>query len=358
MTDILLQQEEQRRQFVRMELARELNLALAALFILGTFTSMDHMRTQLLFLETILCGWRAWDAWTLGQEAKGVVPFLLLALLATVGLFLQASHDLVASLNVNENDELLDPELLRNKFDKLPEDIHDLMQESAHALTKDGSSKQFAFLLPGEDEIVTAFVVKPDVSSTVGITLVKLVNNWRFIITQISPDGLLADSGLQVGQTILSINGVSTAELKTAKDATALMKQTPGQLTIVATTSLYVRVQKPTPNAKCGFSFARVVANNDLILHRIHDTSILQSTVAQEGMKVLAINHQPAPSSLAQAAELVKESVSEVSLILVRLEEEETMMEEDDTTAGTTKSTRSVVSKSPAKETLAWSLSQ
>lgn len=65
-----------------------------------------------------------------------------------------------------------------------------------------------------------------------GIGLKRL--NGSVTITSIDPNGLFANSGLEVGMTIKTINNVPVIG-KTAKEATHLIKAAVGQVAIVAT---------------------------------------------------------------------------------------------------------------------------
>jgi hypothetical protein len=324
--NILREQLERREHqlHVRLELVRELNLALTILCGMATFSSSDSIRTQLLFVETLVFGLGAWDTiqhnldFTAGPSSSYVtVALLLLALVATLGLFLQVSPDVVDT--PPQVDKGIEP---RKQFDKMPETVHELMHESVQAVVDVSASEDTTSrlqLFPGEDEagIVMATIAKPSSDAMVGISLKKEADSSRIVVSNLSPTGLFADTPLQVGQTILAINGISITEGFSARDAIMIIRCAEDQVSILATRSIFVMVSKPSLDSKFGFSFSRIGTTDQLMILKIHSGSLLTGTAAQEGMRVLAINQRACPTSVSEAVGWVKTTESVLTLILI-----------------------------------------
>jgi PDZ domain len=341
-----LLEKQDHEQHVRLELIRELNLALAILCAMAIFTSPETLRTQLLFMESIVCGLGTWDAIqrSPGPAAMVVpIPYLTLALLslaliATIGLFLQVSPDVLDSLPLPVDDDRA-TKTTRDQFDKLPDDVEELMHESVEAVAVESmsqSDQSTRLLLPGEEQagVIMASVTKPYPDAIVGISLRKVVGSWRIVVTHLTPTGLFSSTPLQVGQTILSINGITITELFTVRDAIAIIKDAKEQVNIVATQSIFVQVKPASPDMEWGFSLALSPSTNHTIIHNIQNGPVLAGTAVQEGMRVLAINNLPCPKSPGQVAEWVKTTKSSLTLLVIPTVEPEP--HDDATTAATT----------------------
>lgn len=98
--------------------------------------------------------------------------------------------------------------------------------------------------------IVTAIANKPTKDVLVGIGI-KAPNGQCPQITTINPDGLFSTSALRVGMYIHSINNVSMSD-KTAAEATQVIKQLVGEVTIAAGWNIpapVAAVPLPSPSA-------------------------------------------------------------------------------------------------------------
>jgi PDZ domain len=318
--------EHEHKQHVRLEFVRELNFALAIICGMAIFTSSESIRTQLLFFETVVFGFGAWDAIrntdqystsAAGSTLYLTLALLLLALIATIGLLLQVSHD-VMFLPRQGDDRSIFP---RKQFDVLPNDVQVLMKESVEAVIvaspSDDSTRLRMF--PGEEEAgsIVATVIKPSLDAIVGITLKKMEESCRIVVCHLSSSGLFASTPLQVGQTILAINGISMTENFTAREAIAIIKRSEGHVSITATRSILLKVTKPDPLSKYGFSFCRVSKTDHMIIQKIHSGSLLAGTAVQEGMRVLAINQRVCPASLSDAVEWVRTTEADLTLIVL-----------------------------------------
>ena len=319
-----LLEEHEDKQRTRLDLVRELNLALAVLCGMAIFVSTESIRTQLLFVETVVFGCGAWDAirtadmysTPVGTSAFYLtLVLLLLALIATIGLFLQVSPDVVTSPRQGDERSLFH----RTQFDVLPDDVQELMQESVEAVVVSPSDDSTRWhLFPGEAEagILTVSITKPSHDAIVGITLKKVEESCRIVVCHLSRTGLLASTPLQVGHTILAINGIPITEDTTAREAIAIIKRSEKHVSILATTSILLKVTKPTPSAKYGFSFCRMGKTDQLIIHKIHSGSLLAETAVQEGMRVLAINQRVCPATLSEAVEWLR-TTNDLTLIVL-----------------------------------------
>jgi predicted metalloprotease with PDZ domain len=119
-----------------------------------------------------------------------------------------------------------------------------------------------------------------------------------------------------VGQTILAINGIPITEYSTASEAIAIIKRSEKHVSILATKSILLKVTKPTPSAKYGFSFCRMAKTDQLVIHKIYAGSLLAGTAVQEGMRVLAINQRICPATLSEAVEWLR-TTNDLTLIVL-----------------------------------------
>jgi len=322
--------QQQQHQHVRLELVRELSLALTTLCCMAIFTSSDRIRTQLLFIETIVFGLGAWDAIRRanlngttvgGYNLYLILVCLKLALVATVGLMFEASPIPPVADSTQQSDR--SSVTSRQQFDKLPEDVRELMHESADAVVvvSPSSDPVYLPLYPGEEEggIVVETTFKPSKDALVGISLKRIDDEERIVVSNVSASGLFASSSLQEGQTVLAINGIPMTEHMTAREAVTIIKAAEKEVSITVTRSLFVHVTKPGPSSKFGFSFDRMGKSDQLIIRKIHPASLLTATAAQEGMRVLAINQRACPASLSLAVEWVSAADSNLSLLIMPL---------------------------------------
>lgn len=302
----------ERQQHYRLELVREVNLALAVLCALSIFVKSETIRTQMLFVESVVFGLAAYDASQMMNGSTLTLPMVLLVLLALLGLVIQVRKDPVVAeeiFNATPKEEIQVQES-REPFEKLPADIQDLMAKSAEEIS--------TLPLFPDESTVKATVVKPTKDSTVGISVKKIANDWRVVIQRISSDGLFADSPLRVGQTVLAVNGIPVNETTSARDITSIIKEA-SDVTIVATKSIRVHVVKPTKESRVGISFSRFRKQlGSLAIHTMNGDSLFGGTGLEEGMRVVAINNKASPSLLKDAGQLVKDTDGDLILHVVK----------------------------------------
>lgn len=322
----------ERQQHYRLELVREVNLALAILAAFASVSKSDIVRTQMLLVESVVFGVAAYDAFKMADGFNLVVPMLLLTLMALIGLVIQVGreHDTgkqlfqgldkargVESFSETPVEETV-VETTREPFETLPAEVQELMAKSAEEVPS--SDKLSLFI---DESIVTATAIKPDKASTVGITIKKIPSDGRTIISRLSATGLFANSPLKVGQTILSVNGTPATEFETAKDVTAIIKEAK-EVTIVATKSLRIEVVKPSKDSRVGISFSKSKREGSLAIYKINPDSLFQGSGLEVGMRVVAMNGKPCPSKLKDAGDVVKETDGVLVMIAVMDDEKET----------------------------------
>lgn len=329
----LSQQILERQQHYRLEFVRELNLALALLCVMAKFTQSQSSRTHVMVVECMVFGVAAWDA---AQMKSLVLPMIVVWKLALLGLLLQLSRD---NQNVQKLLQSLDhargvttakprvlvlPVLVPTKKESDPKIIPVVMSRKKSDENPPVLEPRVLFnpsdlkTLPDEST-VTATIIKPDKLSVVGITLRKVPNSWRIVISELSPDGLFAKSSLRVGQTLIAVNGIPASSFSTAKDVTTIIKEATRHVSIAATRSICIPVLKPTRESRLGFSFIK--RDTNLFIHKIHPDGLVQSTQLREGMRVLGINEQPAPTSMKDAVALVKETEGTLVMIVSPIKE-------------------------------------
>jgi len=310
----------ERQQNYRLELVREVNLALAILCALAIFAKSGFVKTQMLVVESIVFGVATWDAIQMdGQGSQLVMPMLLLTLASLQGLVVRLG--LVGGSSKTVEGSSAEPTALetvqeaRELFEKIPAEVEEVMAKSAEEVAIDTK------LFFGDESSVTATVIKPETaSSLLGITVKKIPKDWRIVISKLSPTGLLAGSPLKVGQTLMSVNGIPATEFKHATDVTAFIREAKA-VTIVATKSIRIHVIKPTMDTKVGVTFAK--KDGCPVINKILPDSLFQGTSLEVGMRVLAINNQPCPSVLKEVADVVKETDGSLVMICVQDDDKE-----------------------------------
>jgi len=145
--------------------------------------------------------------------------------------------------------------------------------------------------------------------------------NGSLTITSIDPNGLFANSGLEVGMIVKTINNIPVAG-KTAAEATQLIKDAVGQVTIVVTgcesrsyhESITTTVYKPTAHMKCGIGMK--TQNGSLIISSIDPDGLFANTRMKVGMIVKTINYEAATGkTAAEATQLIKDAVGQVTIV-------------------------------------------
>jgi len=178
-----------------------------------------------------------------------------------------------------------------------------------------------------EESYVKVSIEKPTADALLGIRYQQSKSNsWRIVVTHVVPNGLAAQTGkLQVGQTILSVNGTSCSEWESARDLTTFLRSIPKRVTIVATKSVTATVHKATADTKVGIAYGNAehvgssTGEKDAVfIHLLTPKGLFHLTgILQVGMRVVAINGEPCPNSVAEALCITKESVGYLSIVAV-----------------------------------------
>eukprot|EP00980_Cylindrotheca_fusiformis_P031305 scaffold26140_cov147-Cylindrotheca_fusiformis.AAC.1 len=162
--------------------------------------------------------------------------------------------------------------------------------------------------LPGH---VWAHVHKEEKDQPVGLKVIRSRQD-RIVVSTIKEDGLLAKSRLRVGQFLVSINGAPCPSTKA--ETTKLIKETVGDVTIVASSSIGTgkKQKKSTP---VGITVTE--QNGDIVISKVAKNCILRGTrqgSLREGQKVVAINGRPCPATMRAATAVIKETVGRLTI--------------------------------------------
>ena len=140
-----------------------------------------------------------------------------------------------------------------------------------------------------------AVIDKPDSTSELGITIgEKTLLDGRQIpvIVDIASGGLCANTELEVGMRLLSVDGIGC---RGVDDATAMLQEAKGgaEVTILASPSWHIAfatVTKATKDTKVGLVLRRKENGMVVIKHLAPDGLFTQTGVLKEGMRVCTIN--------------------------------------------------------------------
>ena len=175
---------------------------------------------------------------------------------------------------------------------------------------------------------VLAAATKASTDSFVGVELVRRPGDWRIVIASLVPTGLFGSSKLRIGQTILAINNTSASELKSSQHAISLLEEAIGKVTILATSSLTVTVEKARSSSKVGLAFSKKklsgskTPTHHFMIHKVDPTGLFGSTQVdvKAGMRILAINGHPCiPTSttIDEFSRWVKECIGPLTMVLL-----------------------------------------
>ena len=164
-------------------------------------------------------------------------------------------------------------------------------------------------------------VFKEFKDSTVGITLAVQVDTTgsQLFIKSIAKDGLFGKTDLVPDLTILNINGIDVRS-KSPKEAADILRNADAGEVSVTAEGLLVSVQKKT-DRKVGISLRKDDKLESILIHSIADDGLLAGSGLEEGQKIIAINGKSCPSTPAEAAAVIKETMGTLSIVAVDLKE-------------------------------------
>eukprot|EP00934_Nitzschia_sp_Nitz4_P009252 Nitzschia sp. Nitz4//scaffold245_size28976//5406//11384//NITZ4_008071-RA/size28976-processed-gene-0.18-mRNA-1//-1//CDS//3329543878//9242//frame0 len=170
--------------------------------------------------------------------------------------------------------------------------------------------------------ILTTSVQKSNLATLVGVKLRQKVSENEeeyedIHVSAILPGALIANSGIKVGDKLISINGTPTPD--NVFDSVEMMKQTVGTLVLETIPPSYgfsmpqlesdniipsvqegqvlALVSKNHKSDKVGLLFREVPGENTVVIGDIAKDSMLTKSAIQRGMKVVSINAQACPST-------------------------------------------------------------
>ncbi len=150
-----------------------------------------------------------------------------------------------------------------------------------------------------QDCIVMATVVKQDTDTFVGLGLQRSIQG-RIVISEVSETGLFAQSALQIGLVLLSINGVACPPTYVA--AMEKIQQAKGKVTLIAAKSQEYAVKRSRD--KLGITLGNTFRG--IVIAALDPQGLFQWGVLKTGQRILRINGMACPDNLSDAVALLK----------------------------------------------------
>ncbi|CAB9500939.1 expressed unknown protein [Seminavis robusta] len=184
----------------------------------------------------------------------------------------------------------------------------------------------------GRRALVTATLERsPGNSDDLGIT-VRRDTDGKIVVDTIAEGSLAADSNLEKGMELLSVDNVPCQTLK-ALDVGALLSATTGTVTILAERppvpkGLYVTaaVKKPTPQTKVGLTMTQ--RSGKVLIKAIVPESICASSDLGPGMWIKSVNGQSVTK--ATAATVARLLGAQTSLVTILAETTDETFDDDE----------------------------
>ena len=180
--------------------------------------------------------------------------------------------------------------------------------DAANILANAEGTVTVAAEVPGAEAVastlLTATILKSK-DEKVGIALSN--NGGVLFISQIRPDGLLANTDLKVGMQILAINNIQCTGLS-IEDAATLLKEADGYLTVLARKPVLspgslvtAIITKESVDSKIGIRLS-AAAGGVIVIKGISEGSLASHTELKPGMIVKSINNESTANKEATAA--------------------------------------------------------
>ena len=162
---------------------------------------------------------------------------------------------------------------------------------------------------------LTATALKPTKETRCGIGI--KMQNRSIIISSIDNLGLFANSELDVGMVVKSINNESLTG-KTSTYAVQLLKNAVGQITITVREGPYksvtATVYKPIQQMRCGIGMK--MQNGSITISSIHPEGLFANTRLDVGMIVKTINNVSLIGKTpTEATQLIKDALGQVIIV-------------------------------------------
>lgn len=148
-------------------------------------------------------------------------------------------------------------------------------------------------------EFISATIMKRSVGDQLGMAIREGDGPGQLVISSLRGEGVLQNSPLRVGDTILSINGKNCTDM-TQDTAATYLRQAEGTLTIVAHNSganrspnlIETMVEKPTPESTVGIGIGRNTRGN-LEVSKVIASGLFAHSLLNVGDRVIAVNQVP-----------------------------------------------------------------
>jgi C-terminal processing protease CtpA/Prc len=151
--------------------------------------------------------------------------------------------------------------------------------------------------------LMTATLERPEGNDQPLGVSVQRDAHGKIVVTAIAADSLAAESGLEKGMELMSINNVDCQSLK-ALDVTALLTCTTGTVTLLAERPAVIRgdlvtaaMVKTTPMSKLGITVSQTNNSSKVLVKAIVPDMLCSTTDLNVGMWIKAINNQDVSNS-------------------------------------------------------------
>lgn len=162
-----------------------------------------------------------------------------------------------------------------------------------------------------KEGLVTAIVKKESKGSKVGIGF-SVSTQGRLVVATIKKESLLAKSGLQIGQIVLSINEEPAPE--TPSEALKAVREREVEVSIVAT-SVVATAIKQFKDETIGLAIGRTTRG--LEINKIEPAGIFSTSGLQKDQLIRSINGRPCPESVKDAMAMLREAEGMVNLVVL-----------------------------------------
>lgn len=168
------------------------------------------------------------------------------------------------------------------------------------------------------DSIVEALAYKQSNDAKYGLLFHRHDRASPLIIKEIRTASIFHSSKLKSGMLVLEINGIETMWMSPSEGARLLRKADVGaMLSIKATTPFTIQAAKESTESKWGFAIKNSTTQHGIFIRTVSPNGPFAGTDLRVGMKIIQINKRPCPQQIREATQLIKESDTEMEIMVV-----------------------------------------
>ncbi|KAL3940003.1 MAG: hypothetical protein SGBAC_005377 [Bacillariaceae sp.] len=185
-------------------------------------------------------------------------------------------------------------------------DAMELFAQHVGTMTIDAKEK---ILSPGQ---MSVSIVKQPQAINAGVGFGES-DQGRVVVSKIDPKGLFADSELEIGHVVESVNGRRCFDAVAAYEMLMLAS---GKVTILISTTVASAI-KQNIDQSTGILLGQSPDGKHIIVEGIEDGGIFAKTSLEIGQRVISIAGVNCPRSLAEADGLIQDRVGELTIVAV-----------------------------------------